>query len=97
MTDTTGDSGQHSQLAGYANDGFGIYGLFGDGGARLTNADLDACHGHVGTVTWNGSPQPIYHYHMTGEYPYTLGCFKGRPAVRDQGRGAGPGPREGRR
>lgn len=105
MTDSAGTSGQHSQLVGYANDGFGIYGLFGDGGVRLSNADLDACHGHTGSVAWDGAVKSIYHYHMTGEYPYSLGCFKGRPVDRgrgpgpDAGPGFGPGPggREGRR
>ena len=33
---------------GYAIDGFGIFGRYGDGGKALTSADLDECHGHVG-------------------------------------------------
>ena len=96
MTDAAGEGGQHSQLVGYANDGFGIFGLFGDGGVRLTNADLDDCHGHTGMVVWNGSTKSIYHYHMTGEYPYTLGCFTGRPIDRRRGSGPGTGPGAGR-
>jgi hypothetical protein len=35
-----GDS--HSDLVGYAIDGFGIYGYRGEGGRLLTKADLDS-------------------------------------------------------
>jgi hypothetical protein len=73
------DSAQntHSDLLGYALDGFGIYGLLGENGKPLENSDLDECHGHTHTVIWNGKTQSIYHYHMTKAYPYTLGCFRG--------------------
>lgn len=71
--------GQHSPLVGYAADGFGIYGNQGEGGAALTNADLDECHGHTHTVTINGVSVSQYHYHATKEFPYTLGCFRGTP------------------
>lgn len=89
MTDAAGAAGRHSDLLGYALDGFGIYGAVGDRARRLTNADLDACHGHVGTVNWDGRQQTMYHYHFTQEYPYSLGCFAGTP-VRMQRR---PPPR----
>jgi hypothetical protein len=79
FTDTGAVSNRHSDLIGYALDGFGVYGTRGDGGRELTNADLDACHGHTGTVQWDGQIQNIYHYHFTLEYPYTLGCFTGSP------------------
>lgn len=79
----------HSGLVGYALDGFGIYGLKGEGGAVVHNADLDACHGHVGAVFWDGGIRQIYHYHLTDEYPYTIGCFKGTP-VRVTGSQQGP-------
>jgi len=69
----------HSGLVGYALDGFGIYGTKGVGGMHLDNDDLDACHGHTETVNWDGVEQEIYHYHLTDEYPYTLGCFAGTP------------------
>jgi hypothetical protein len=69
----------HSGLVGYALDGFGIYGSTGDGGEHMSNDDLDACHGHVGEVMWDGKLVEMYHYHLTDEYPYTLGCFKGTP------------------
>ncbi len=99
MKDGGGKQGKHSDLAGYAADGFGIYGQFGEGGKSLSNKDLDACHGHMHLLTWNGVPQEIYHYHLTKEYPYTLGCFRGEvsgnksvlPAKKD-GPWAGAGP-----
>jgi YHYH protein len=69
----------HAGLVGYALDGFGIFGPSGAGGDVVTNADLDACHGHTGPVLWDGAVTEIYHYHLTAEYPYTLGCFAGTP------------------
>jgi hypothetical protein len=70
-------------LIGYALDGFGIYSSYDEQGRELTNADLDACHGRVSAVEWNGARTRIYHYVLTREYPYTVGCFRGTPpAVR---------------
>jgi hypothetical protein len=85
--------GGHSPLMGYAFDGFGIYGHHGEGGATLVNADLDACHGHIHTIEWDGQTMEMYHYHATAEYPYTLGCFKGQEQQQpnDQGQGSGQG------
>ena len=73
------DESGHSELVGYALDGFGVFGAYDTGGTALTNADLDACHGHVGPVTWDGETKTIYHYHMTSEYPYSIGCFRSTP------------------
>lgn len=84
--------GDHSPLMGYALDGFGMYGHHGEGGAALSNADLDACHGHAHTVAWDGETVDLYHYHATAEYPYTVGCMMGqsaRPML--PGGGSGPG------
>jgi len=67
-----------STLVGYALDGFGIYVERDAHGRLLTDDDLDACHGRTSTVLWNGKPTRIYHYDATAEYPYTLGCFRGR-------------------
>ncbi len=75
-------------LVGYALDGFPIFGPRGENGKLLTNAALDACHGHVGWVTLRGKRVRIYHYHATLEYPYTLGCFRGTPVASPL---AGPG------
>lgn len=66
-------------LVGYALDGFGIYSGRDANGQELTNANLDECHGRVGTVLWNGQMRTVYHYVMTREYPYTLGCYRGTP------------------
>jgi YHYH protein len=72
----------HSALVGYAFDGFGIYGHRGEQGKVLTNADLDACHGHTHQISWDGKKTDLYHYHATWEYPYTVGCYRGTPVVR---------------
>lgn len=69
---------QTEGLVGYALDGFGIYSA-AEGGKTLTNQDLDACHGHTGPVVWDGAQVQMYHYHLTAEYPYTLGCYSGTP------------------
>jgi hypothetical protein len=91
---TKGDrAGQHSGVVGYALDGFPITGPRGDGGTTVSNADLDACHGHVGTIVLNGKRVRSYHYHATLEYPYTLGCFHGTPLrIRATGGSGGPPP-----
>lgn len=70
-------SGEHSARLGYARDGFGIYGRYGEDGETLTNADLDECHGHAHQIEWDGVDRVMYHYHATWEYPYTLGCYRG--------------------
>lgn len=80
IKDRRSGPGGHSDLIGYALDGFGIYGKYGEGGKRMKNADLDECHGHAGAVIWDGEEREMYHYHMTDEYPYTVGCFRGKPA-----------------
>jgi hypothetical protein len=68
---------KQSKLVGYAYDGFPIYGPRGKDGKRLTNADLDVCHGTTSKVKLDGKLQRIYHYVATREYPYTVGCFRG--------------------
>ncbi|TBL72655.1 YHYH protein [Paenibacillus thalictri] len=72
-------TGQHSPLIGYALDGFGIYGKYGESGELLSNADLDELHGHTHVIEWDGKKVEMYHYHVTNEYPYTLGGYKGTP------------------
>lgn len=84
LTNCISDPGTgHSALIGYAFDGFGIYGSRGENGQQLTNADLDACHGHTHAITWDGTSKSMYHYHATREYPYTIGCYRGT-AVKGQ-------------
>lgn len=61
FVDSAGVAGNHSDLIGYALDGYGIYGLYGENGVELTNADLDACHGHTHAITWDGQTVVMYH------------------------------------
>jgi YHYH protein len=75
----------HSALLGYAIDGFGIYGPRGQNGATLKTANLDECHGHTHAIVWNGKTVIMYHYHMTYDYPYSLGCYRGTPALTSAG------------
>jgi hypothetical protein len=72
----------HSALMGYAFDGFGIFGYYGEDGKEMTNADLDECHGHSHSIDWDGKTVEMYHYHATREFPYTVSCFRGDPVVR---------------
>jgi hypothetical protein len=99
LKDAAGKQGRHSELLGYALDGFGIFGLFGEGSTELHNSDLDACHGHTHLIVWDGKPRVMYHYHMTREYPYSVACFHGAPVLTPQSEGGGPGggdrPRRG--
>ena len=64
-------------LTGYAMDGFGLFGLYGDQGQEITNAELDECYGHTHRIQWNRSESETYHYHLTNAYPYTVSCFRG--------------------
>jgi hypothetical protein len=68
-------------LIGYALDGFGIYSLYDAKARELTNADLDECHGRVSAIDWDGKRVSMYHYVLTREYPYTVGCFRATPVV----------------
>ena len=72
------ESDGHSKIVGYALDGFGIFGRHGVGGQTLSSSDLDECHGHTHEVNWNGKRISIYHYHATWDFPYTVGCLRGR-------------------
>jgi hypothetical protein len=67
-------------LAGYALDGYGIYGYYES--TDTMPDDLDACGGHTGSVpaysdddTTYSAASDVYHYHISTEAPYTLGCF----------------------
>jgi hypothetical protein len=77
VEDAQGGEGGHSDLVGYAFDGFGIYGHYGEGGELVTNDDLDECHGHTHEIEWDGETVEMYHYHATHEFPYVIGCFTG--------------------
>ena len=69
----------HATQVGWALDGYGIYVEYNSKGQLLTNASLDGCHGRKSTVVWHGKAQSIYHYDMTFEFPYTVGCFRATP------------------
>lgn len=92
ITDTESGINGHSDIVGYALDGFGIFGKSGENGVEIKNTDLDECHGHTHTVEWDGSPTEIYHYHLSAEFPYTLGCYAGTPKTSPS---AGQGQRLG--
>ncbi len=91
LSDCIEDSSKsgHSSLVGYAFDGYGIYGYYGEDGAEVTNEDLDQCHGHTHVIEWDGQMVEMYHYHATHEFPYVVGCFHGEPAVRALSSGEG--------
>jgi hypothetical protein len=74
-----GEPGEHSPLFGYAIDGFGVYGPRGENGVPVTNDDLDECHGHTHAIEWDGETRVMYHYHVNNEYPYAMGCYRGKP------------------
>lgn len=83
----------HSALVGYALDGFGIYGRYGENGKLLSSADLDECRGHIHMIEWNGKRVMMYHYHATWDFPYTIGCLRGAYSMRDVRTISGPPPR----
>jgi len=68
---------ESDSLVGWTLDGHPIFGMKGGDGRTLANADLDACHGHREDVRVDGHAYS-YVYHLTREYPYTLGCFTGQ-------------------
>jgi len=69
---------EKNTLVGYALDGFGIYSSYDDDGKEISNDDLDECHGRTSAILWDGKRVNMYHYVLTREYPYTVGCFWGR-------------------
>jgi len=81
----------HSDLVGYAFDGFGIFGHRGEQGEVLTNEDLDECHGHTHEIDWDGESVELYHYHATWEFPYAVGCFRGTSSQQGPPFSAAPG------
>ena len=68
-----------SSLLGFLLDGFPVYGPE-ENGTAVTNANLDAYHGHVSVTA--DFPNGIYHYHITGTDPYINGTgFYGTPGT----------------
>lgn len=65
----TGTDGKDA-LVGFLLDGFPVYGPM-ESGSTVSNADLDAYHGHSGVTA--DYPAGIYHYHITSADPYING------------------------
>ena len=59
-----------SSLLGFLLDGFPVYGPE-ENGAKVTNSQLDAYHGHTSATA--DYPNGIYHYHITDADPYING------------------------
>ncbi|RIJ42905.1 YHYH protein [Pontibacter oryzae] len=68
-----------ASLLGFLLDGFPVYGPV-ENGAAVTNAMLDAYHGH--THATEDYPSGTYHYHITDADPYINGSgFYGTPGT----------------
>ena len=64
-------------IIGYALDGFPITGPKVGPGNILTTSDLDDCHGISSQVTiGDNKKSTTYHYVMTQDFPYSIGCFR---------------------
>lgn len=65
----------HSSRAGVIdNAAQGAQGLYGKWEATEVLPKLDACNGHFG-VTPDSDGEVVYHYHVTGEAPFAVGCL----------------------
>jgi hypothetical protein len=42
----------------------------------LTTSDLDECHGITSEITLDGKKVTQYHYVMTEDFPYSIGCYR---------------------
>lgn len=80
-----------STLVGFALDGYGIYLERDSHGNLPTDADLGVCHGRTSAIAWDGKRVVMYHYDVTLEYPYTVGCFHGTAVNTHQGAPVGRG------
>jgi hypothetical protein len=58
------DSDDHPPVVALSGDGYPVYGVDPAG------PSLDDCNGH-------NHDDYGYHYHMTDDYPYTIGCYAG--------------------
>ncbi len=70
-----------STVIGFAFDGFPITGPTISAGRYLTTDDLDECHGITSTIMLDSKNITTYHYVMTEDFPYSVGCFRGTSAV----------------
>lgn len=69
------------EVLGYALDGFPITGGQLGPDNVLTTGDLDECHGITSAIVLDGEEVTMYHYVMTEDFPYSVGCFRGRPTT----------------
>lgn len=74
-----------TEIIGWALDGNPITGARTRSGRQLMTADLDECHGTTGLVRTTAGMRERYHYVMTADYPYSVGCFRGTPARPTEG------------
>lgn len=86
-------------VIGFAFDGFPITGAKIAEHRYLTTADLDECHGITSSIVLDGATVTMYHYVMTADFPYSVSCFHGSPAVhgpsvRRNGLGGAPGQQD---
>jgi hypothetical protein len=70
-----------STVVGFARDGFPIVVERDAAGDLPTNADLDECHGRTSAIELDGEIVEMYHYSATYEFPYFIGCYRGRPVA----------------
>jgi hypothetical protein len=74
-----------STVVGWAADGFPIVVERDARGALPSNADLDECHGRTSDIVLDGTiVRAQYHYSVTLEFPYVIGCFHAanvRPSI----------------
>jgi hypothetical protein len=71
---------KNNALVGYALDGFGLFSPYDENGKELTTKDLDVCHGTTSPIMWEGKKVTMYHYVLTRDFPYSIACFRGKPA-----------------
>ena len=79
MSECTPHIGDRLTVVGYALDGFPITGPYDADGIELTTERLDECHGTVSDIVWDGRTVHSYHYVLTRDFPYSVGCFRGTP------------------
>ncbi len=89
-----GDGTGHSEIVGYAADGYPVYGPYESDGvfANSISGDgaLDECLGHE-------DPSRGYHYHSisydldANGYPWVQGCWHGNPELSNLEQGGGGG------
>ncbi len=80
-----------TNIIGWAFDGFPITGPKLPSGKYLTTNDLDECHGITSPIVENGKTVTTYHYVMTEDFPYSVGCFRGKSYEPKPGGGSGGG------